>query len=135
VEVIIDTSVIVAIVTDESDGERYEELILSATDKRMSAVSVYEATTVLLRRYRGALVDDVYELLATARIEVIAFDERQAIVASEGYKHFGKGLSSVGLNLGDCPVYALARIFNAPVLSTSDEFARAGLATVQLPRQ
>jgi ribonuclease VapC len=133
--VILDSSAVVALATGEPGSDRIYRAILDSMQPRMSAFSVYEAETVLLRRTGRVAVDRMLAFLAEARVEIAPFDGYDAAIATQAYERFGKGLSPVKLNLGDGPVYALANRLDAPVLSTSDEFARAGLATVQLPRQ
>jgi ribonuclease VapC len=133
VEVILDASAVVAIMLAEPGYERYEEAIADAPQPRISAVSLCEAGAVLLVRKGRSAVTLMLRYLEEAGGTIACFDPEDAAMAMDAYEHFGKGLSPVGLNLGDCPVHALARRHNQPVLSTSDEFARAGLKSA-LPR-
>jgi ribonuclease VapC len=124
---IIDSSAIIAIILGEPGFQRYTDIIRNDADPRISAFTMYEAGSVLLRRKGTPGVVMMQRFLREARIGISGFDEDQASRATTVYAKFGKGISPVGLNLGDCPVYALAQMQNAPVLSTSDEFVRAGL--------
>ena len=99
----------------------------------MSAVSLYEAGAVLLVRKGRSAVTLMLRYLEEAGVTIASFDAEDAAMAMEVYEHFGKGLNPVGLNLGDCPVHALAQRHKQPVLSTSDEFANAGLKSALPP--
>lgn len=84
----------------------------------------------MVRRKKGpAAVSALYELIRVARIVVEPFGLDQARLSDEVYGTFGKGSSPIGLNLGDCPVYALSMFYDFdPILSTSDDFERAAAA-------
>ncbi len=126
-EVIVDTSAVLAIILAEPGYERHEEAVATASRPRISAVSLYEAGSVLLVRKGRSAVTLMLSYLDEAGIAVEGFDAADAALAIDVYERFGKGLSPAGLNLGDCPVHALAQRYKQPVLSTSKEFTRAGL--------
>lgn len=123
---IVDTSAVVAVMLGEPGYERYQEAIACALRPRMSAISLYEAATVLLIRKGRSAVRLLSEYVEESGITIVDFGSADAVLATEVYGRFGKGSSPAGLNLGDCPVLALADKHNQPVLSTSAEFARAG---------
>jgi ribonuclease VapC len=126
--VIVDTSALVAILT-EPDGPAYMAAAAGAPALGMSAVTFYEARVVLgsrrdgRGRYASELVDDLDDLVATLRVEVVAFDRRQARLAQEAYQRFGKGHHRARLNLADCAAYALARHRGEPLLFKGEDFA------------
>jgi ribonuclease VapC len=124
---IVDTSAVIAILLGEVGYQRYADAIAAAAQPRISAVSCYEAAAVLLVRKGRSAVTLMAKYLEEAGVAVTVFDAADAVAATEIYERFGKGVSAVGLNLGDCPVHALAQRYEQPVLSTSDEFVRAGL--------
>jgi len=47
---------------------------------------------------------------------------RQAELARQAYRDFGKGRHKAGLNLGDCFAYALAMEMDEPLLFKGDDF-------------
>ena len=47
---------------------------------------------------------------------------RQAELARQAYRDFGKGRHKAGLNLGDCFAYALAKEMDEPLLYKGDDF-------------
>ncbi len=87
---IVDTSALVAILT-EPDGPAYMAAAAGAPALGLSAVSCYEARVVLgskrdgQLRYSRGLVDDLDDLVATLRAEIVTFDRRQARLAHEAY--------------------------------------------------
>ena len=128
---ILDSSAAVAVVIGEPGHERYKEQLREAAGRiRMSAVSVYEAAVVIRRKKGASAVSALWTLIQVARIVVEPFAFDQARLSEQIYGQFCKGISPIGLNLGDCPVYALSMSLDFdPILSTSDEFERA--ATVR----
>lgn len=124
---ILDTSAVVAIMLGEAGYQRYVDAVASASQPRISAVSVYEAAAVLLVRKGRSAVTLMMKYLEEAGVAIALFDAADASAAISVYERYGKGLSPVGLNLGDCPVHALAQRYKQPVLSATDEFTRAGL--------
>ena len=69
-------------------------------------------------------------LVALLAIEVCDVTAEQARIAQEAYLRYGKGLSPVGLNYGDCFVYALGRARREPILSKGAEFGKTDIAVV-----
>ena len=68
-------------------------------------------------------VSKVNRVLLEMELIVRPFDERQARLAHEAFRKFGKGVhSKARLNMGDCASYALARSLNAPLLFKGDDF-------------
>lgn len=128
--IILDSSPVIDIMKKEDGYQTYLNVIRRASRVQMSAVSLYEAGVVLLKQRGPAAVSEMYKFLNEAGVTVVPFDADDARAATDAYQRFGKGIQRPGLNLGDCPVYALAQTKNAAVLSTSDEFIRAGLKAV-----
>jgi ribonuclease VapC len=88
---VLDTSAIIATVTNEPDGERYRAAMLS-----MSAVAVLEAKIVLSARFGAAAVTFFEELLESAGIVVVPFDTEMVKAAFEAFQRFGKGRRASG---------------------------------------
>jgi ribonuclease VapC len=79
--------------------------------------------SIVIEARRGTEgIRDLELFLATAGIELLAFDMAQARLAREGFRRFGKGRHPAGLNLGDCFSYALARALDEPLLFKGDDF-------------
>jgi ribonuclease VapC len=51
-------------------------------------------------------------------------DHEQALLAREGYRRFGKGTHTAGLNIGDCFSYALAKQRGESLLFKGNDFSQ-----------
>ena len=120
---VVDTSAVIAIVANEG---RRPELIdaLAAADRRlMSAVNYHEANVVLLRFGAEAHADfDLW--LDEARIDIVPFTRKQAHLARQAYRVYGKGIGAAKLNLADCAAYALAVDEDDTLLFVGNDFGR-----------
>jgi ribonuclease VapC len=120
--VILDSSPIVAILRAEPDAPEFAEAIKSAATRRISAVNYVEAAVVIdsgddpiaSRRF-----DDFFRV---SRISIEHVTSRQAEIARQAYRDFGKGRHKAGLNLGDCFAYALAKEMDEPLLFKGRDF-------------
>jgi ribonuclease VapC len=122
--VIVDTSALMAIVAMEDDAARYAEAMRAAGDRlAMSAATLVEVTMVAEGRGGEAMAARLDSLLDFAGIEVAELTARQASIAREGWRRFGKGRHKAALNLGDCFAYALAIERDEKLLFKGDDFA------------
>ncbi len=119
---ILDTSVVVAILGAEHDAKLFAEAIAKALERRMSAVAYMEAGIVLDSRRDVALSRGLDDFVRNARVVIEPVTAEQARLAREAYRDFGKGRHRAGLNFGDCFGYALARDKGEPLLFKGDDF-------------
>lgn len=99
--------------------------MLDADSLSISAIAVLETKIVLSARFGSAAVTFFDELLATAGIVVVPFDDDMAKGAFEAFQLFGKGGGHPAqLNIVDCAVYALAKARSQPLLFKGADFAR-----------
>jgi ribonuclease VapC len=124
---VIDTSAILAILQQEPEANRLLRAIVQAPRRLLSAVSFFEAA--MLARYRAGDVGsaDYDRLLTLLNLEVVPVTERQAQIARDAHRRFGKGLHPAGLNFGDCFTYALAAESGEPLLFKGSDFSRTDL--------
>ena len=120
---IADTSALLAVILGEPDAEHYLEAMISAESLAVSAATLTEAFIVAEARQGSEAVGDLGALLADLEVEVIAFDETQAEIASSAWRRFGKGNHPAGLNLGDIFSYALAAERGESLLYKGRDFA------------
>jgi ribonuclease VapC len=119
---IVDSSAIIAILRNEPDADAMAGALQDAPIRRISAVTYVEAAVVadndrnplLSRRFDGLVRD--------AQMLVEPVTARQAELARQAYRDFGKGRHKAGLNLGDCFAYALAKEMDEPLLFKGDDF-------------
>lgn len=127
---IVDTSAIVAILRAEPDADRYIEAIARAPDASMSAATYLECGVVVDANADPVLSRRFDDLMAAASIVVEPLTWRQAEIAGQAYRDFGRGSGHpAALNLGDCFSYALARDSGLPLLYKGDDFAQTDIAT------
>ena len=128
---VIDTSVLVAIVLDEPSRDFLRKALQAAPTRVISSVSLLEAGMVLRAREGQLVVPKLYSIVEELRIETVVFDEAQAKLAIGAFARFGKGMGHrAQLNFGDCAVYALAAIRGEPLLATGNDFAATDLTVV-----
>lgn len=128
---ILDSSAIVAILTQEASGPRLLDAALGAARLHISAATALEVSIVLDNRHapqQRRRLDDLLHLLGA---EVVPFDEEQWRVARQAYQDFGRGSGHPArLNMGDCFAYALHRVTGEPLLYVGDDFSAAGVPRV-----
>lgn len=131
---IIDPSVVVAIVLREPDAQALAATIASASVRRISAASYVELAAVIDGRHDSVMSGALDTLLRTFRIEIAPFTVQQARLARIAYQQFGRGSGHPArLNMGDCFAYALARDLGEPLLFRGGDFALTDIELVTEP--
>ena len=126
---VLDTSAIIAILLDEPEREAFAEALGASGSRRISTVSLVEASIVIEARFGAAGIRELDLLLNEASVETVAFDQEQALLAREAYRLFGKGRHPAALNFGDCCTYALASTLGEPILYKGDDFSQTDIAS------
>ncbi len=121
---IVDTSVLVAIVKREPDAESWERKLAEYARLRLSAASYLEAVMVIAGTERELDLSRFDRFLQEMRIEIEVVDEDQVRVAREAFLRFGKGRHPARLNYGDCFSYALAVVRDEPLLFKGYDFSK-----------
>jgi ribonuclease VapC len=125
---VIDTSALVAILTDEPERRAFIEAIAGATVRLISAATVLEAGIVMEAK-RGEHAGRELDLfLHRAKCEIVPVDAEQAEIARAAYRRYGKGRDAAGLNFGDCFSYALAKARGETLLFKGHDFAKTDAA-------
>ena len=124
---VIDTSALFAIETEEPEAARFDAALNSVDRRLMSIASAVELAVVLTRRRQSDQRANVDDLLIHYGIELIQVDRPQMYAAWNGFIHFGKGRHPAALNFGDCFSYALAKSRDMPLLFKGDDFSRTDL--------
>ena len=124
---VVDSSVLIAILLAESEAEYYAKQLADADEIYISAVSIVESSMVI--EYKkgepGAKLYD--ELLNIIAPTIVAFDSQQANLARTAWRQYGKGRHSAKLNFGDCCSYAIAKYLNKPLLFKGDDFSKTDI--------
>lgn len=124
---ILDTSVILAILGDEPERRTFNEAIAQADYCGMSTASFVEASIVLENRYGYDGLRDFDLFLAKAAIELVSVDADQAHLARQAFKQYGKGRHPAKLNFGDCFSYALAKAKEGVLLFKGNDFSQTDI--------
>lgn len=129
---IVDTSVVIAVLRGESDAAEIAVALERADICRMSAVTYVETAVVTDSNRNPVLSRRLDDLLHDSRIQVESVTPRQAEIARYAYRDFGKGRHKAGLNLGDCFAYALAKAVGEPLLFKGDDFNHTDVEVAKL---
>jgi ribonuclease VapC len=129
--VIVDTSVIIAILRDEQDADTMGDVLAQAEVRRMSAVSYVEAAVVVDSNRNPVLSRRFDDLLRDVQIAVEPVTLNQARIAREAYRDFGKGRHRAGLNFGDCFAYALAKEKGETLLFKGQDFCHTDIEAAE----
>ncbi|MET4430795.1 type II toxin-antitoxin system VapC family toxin [Mycolicibacterium sp. 624] len=119
---VIDTSALVAMLTDEPDAELFEARVADDPVRTMSTASYLETAIVVESRFGESGGRELDLWLHRASVSLVAVDADQAEVARAAYRRYGKGRHRAGLNYGDCFSYALAKVSGQPLLFKGDDF-------------
>jgi ribonuclease VapC len=127
---IVDTSVIIAVLKEETDAPRFQRaLTISTGPKRMSAANYLEAAIVVDANRNPLLSRRLDELIVQTEITAEPVTREQADIARAAYRDFGRGSGHPAqLNFGDCFAYALAKSMREPLLFKGDDFAHTDVA-------
>jgi ribonuclease VapC len=120
--IVVDTSVLIAILKDEPDAERFRRA-LEDDHRIISIVSIVEAHLAGTRYGIGR--ERVDELVDVLGLEIVDVSAGQLPYLLDGMARFAKGRGAYPavLNFGDLFAYALARERNLPLLYKGDDFA------------
>jgi ribonuclease VapC len=108
-KLVLDTSVVLAILHNEPGSEFFLERLNLLSRSVISAVNVAEAFGKLVER--GMEAEEAWDAIMGAVPEVVDFDKEQARVAGELLPR----TRSKGLSLGDRACLALAMVLRSPV--------------------
>lgn len=131
IAMIVDTSVLVALLLREPDAAFLVKVMAHAPARRLSAASYVELTAVVDGRRDPVLSSALEVAIRRLGIEVVPFTPGQARLAREAYRTFGRGSGHPAhLNMGDCFAYALAKDLGEPLLFKGQDFALTDIELV-----
>jgi ribonuclease VapC len=129
---IVDSSTIIAVLRDEPDAAAIVEALQRAPIRRVSAVTYVEAAVVADNSRNPVLSRRFDDLIRDAQMLVETVTVRQAEIARQAYRDFGKGRHKAGLNFGDCFAYALAKEMDEPLLFKGNDFAHTDVEVAEI---
>jgi ribonuclease VapC len=123
--VIVDSSAIIAIVQQEPDAAILFKAFTIAESASMSIVSLVETAIVIDSKHDPVFSNELDRFLEGVKMRFVAVDEKQARIARQAYRDFGKGSGHLArLNFGDCFAYAAAKALNEPLLYKGTDFGQ-----------
>jgi ribonuclease VapC len=126
--VIIDTSALVAILRAETNAAAYAKVIESTKPRRISAANFFEVAAVIDSGRDPVASRRLDELIGAAEITIEPVTEKQARLARDAFRDFGKGSGhKAKLNFGDCFAYALAKDLDEPLLFKGNDFVHTDI--------
>ncbi len=119
----IDASALVAIMLDEPDADRLNEIIMRSNVRLTSAIALWETTSRLQREATATDVDrELTRFLELWQVRTISISAVEARIASDARRRYGSGKN--GLNMGDCFAYACAKANSVPLLYIGNDFPK-----------
>src|SRR3954454_2395549 len=107
---ILHTSALIAMLTNEEDGDALSRVLDDQKVVRMSAASYLETSIVIDAHRDAALSALLDDMILDSAIVIEPVTAEQARIARQAYRDYGKGSGhKANLNFGDCFSYALAR--------------------------
>lgn len=127
---VIDTSALVAMLSDEPEAKRFEAAVAGDAVRLMSTASFLETAIVIETRFGEPGGRELDLWLHRAAVDLVGVDVDQADAARVAYRVYGKGRHRAGLNYGDCFSYALAKVSGERLLFKGDDFTHTDIAVV-----
>ena len=124
---ILDTSAIVAIATEEPGCLDLIDKLNEAPTLAIGAPTLVETALVLRSRLAREPRAFVERFLSDWHVTVIPFGEDHWKAAADGHTRYGRGRHKAALNFGDCLSYATAKLADMPLLCTGADFAKTDL--------
>ena len=121
---ILDSSAIVAIVTQERGAELIVEKLRRAEVRAVNAATLAETGIVLQARLGVEPQSILDRFLRDFDVAIVDFGDQHWREAVDAYRRFGRGRHPAALNFGDCLAYATARVSGRPLLFVGGDFAR-----------
>ena len=124
---IVDSSAIIAILRAEPEAMSMAQAMARAQCK-LSAASFVEVGAII-DGSRDPIASRRYDdLLSEAKVSIEPVTLRQAYLARDAYRDFGRGSGHPArLNFGDCFSYALARDSGEPLLYVGNDFSHTDI--------
>ena len=130
---ILDTSVIVAIMNHEPERDTALNLLEKADNLKIAAGSLMEVTIIMRARYGDAGLTALNGLLEMAGFVCVPTTRNHAEIVGGVLERYGKGRNNKAqLNYGDCFAYALAKETWETLLFKGDDFIHTDLKLMRL---
>lgn len=119
----VDASALIAVVAEEPEAAA---CIAALTDNDL-VISAATLAEVLIVAKRKGLEPSLRALLDGLVMDVAEIDADFAERSAQAYERWGRGFHAAQLNYGDSFSYALAEMYDCPLLYVGDDFARTDI--------
>lgn len=119
----LDSSALIEVVAQQPLAEPCARL-LSEAELVIAAATLTEALIVASRK---GVLTECYAILGAINLTVEEVDADFAERAAAVYRRWGKGFHRAALNYGDSFSYALAELYDCPLLYVGDDFAQTDI--------
>ena len=131
---VLDSSVIIAILTREPDAAVYDVMVNSAERLLVGAPTLVETSMVLISRLGPDTgMTALFNFLTRTGCEIVDFTRLHFVEAATAFQQFGKGRHRASLNMGDCNSYATAKVAGAALLYKGNDFILTDLPKLTPP--
>lgn len=127
---VIDSSALIAILSNEIDAPALVKAITTDSVRLMSVASLLETAIVIESRHGLAGGDKLDEFIRVAQIAIQPVTTEQVRIARLAFRFYGKGRHPAALNFGDCFTYALAKFCDEPLLFKGNDFSQTDVQLV-----
>jgi ribonuclease VapC len=129
--IVVDASAIVAMLTREADADAPVPALAAAGRAETTPIAIYEAVLGLSRKRQWSIAEaetHVGDFLSAAGVVIQPIQPETVHVALNAFARYGKGRGHpAGLNLGDCFIYAQAKVGGASLLFKGDDFSKTDI--------
>lgn len=125
--VTVDTSAVIALLEKEPQAADIEEALQGASARLLSSGTYVELGIVLAGRGSGVSAAAVVEQL---ELTVVPVDEGLAELAVQAWRRYGRTKHPASLNYGDCFSYALATMWQTPLVAIGNDFRQTDLVVI-----
>jgi ribonuclease VapC len=96
---------------------------MAAADRIYTSVVSYVESAIVIESGGDAIASRQFDdFFRVSQVVIEPVTVRQAEIAREAYRDFGKGRHKAGLNFGNCFAYALAKDLDEPLLFKGNDF-------------
>jgi len=124
---VLDSSILFAILLEETGFEQYLAMLDDAAEIAIGAPTLAESGLIVQSRQGAEGLMKLLHLLDRWHVRTLDFTGLHAMEAIEAYRRFGKGHHPAALNMGDCNSYATAKVAGATLLYKGNDFAQTDL--------
>jgi len=113
---VVDSSVLIAIIKSEPEEAEFRRAIKLASSRLLGTATRVAASMVAFSRRGEAGLQELEIVISSLKLDTVPLPDRQATIAIDAFRRYGKGRHKAGLNFGDCLSYALSKATGEPLL-------------------